>query len=650
MRVTFTTSWIFQGWIKNIIVILCIHVVYSKPCKPNQYLSKDKRCCSKCEPGMYMFASCTANSETKCRPCGDNEYQPDWNNDTKCMPQRFCDKVKGFSQDRPQNPKAAVPCPCMKGFRCSLTNCEWCEPIPPCPPGQGFSTDESSQGSCKSCPEGYFSDNTSTDPCRPWVNCKDFGKLELKPGNAKNNAVCGPAVLISSTSGVVVAILSVIMVVSLVILTLFCYKDKMKLLSVNVRSCVQNLKRSRIQQETMAPPYNGPQHCTYEITRLLRPDESTTLCPSTVLTISGEEESVSATPASLSPVAVEDAPTTPSKDSTTSEGSTVEGEGAVVEGATLPLSGNPSSSSGSGSGSCICVITMKEPVELGENEDYSQVVADGPSGVCSCGGAEREDREEERDSGPTRDKAVEGAAGGVEVRSLGDVGLSRGPEESPLCQNCCPEAGLLGCADCTDLGASQDLYLDYSSLPGKEAMSEARGRGDPSCEGPQGTMALRHMPNEAHSSRTDAQAHGPTTTLSSISSKEQALSLSCSADLKLSETDVDPDCPAHCSETALTSGQVSGNNNTTFISNGQVMNFSGEVIVVYVSQTSQGSCGGETSEPSSCPVQEESNTNHEGSNTPSTPKSPSGARAPSTPQDRNIPVQEMARRWPGVVK
>lgn len=26
MRVTFTTSWIFQGWIKNIIVILCIHV------------------------------------------------------------------------------------------------------------------------------------------------------------------------------------------------------------------------------------------------------------------------------------------------------------------------------------------------------------------------------------------------------------------------------------------------------------------------------------------------------------------------------------------------------------------------------------------------------------------------------------------------
>lgn len=39
--------------------------------------------------------------------------------------------------------------------------------------------------------------------------------------------------VVSSTSGVVVAILSVIMVVSLLILTLFCYKDKMKLLSGN---------------------------------------------------------------------------------------------------------------------------------------------------------------------------------------------------------------------------------------------------------------------------------------------------------------------------------------------------------------------------------------------------------------------------------
>lgn len=100
-------------------------------------------------------------------------------------------------------------------------------------------------------------------------------------------------------------------------------------------------------------------------------------------------------------------------------------------------------------------------------------------------------------------------------------------------------------------------------------------------------------------------------------------------------------------------GQVTGNNNTTFISSGQVMNFSGEVIVVYVSQTSQGSnCssdgvsggGVDTSEPFSCPVQEESNDGS--SDVPSSlPKTPAGS-TPNTLQDSNLPVQEMARRWP----
>ena len=45
--------------------------------------------------------------------------------------------------------------------------------------------------------------------------------------------MCVYIIPVSSTSWVVVAVLSVIMVVSLVILTLFCYKDKMKLLSGN---------------------------------------------------------------------------------------------------------------------------------------------------------------------------------------------------------------------------------------------------------------------------------------------------------------------------------------------------------------------------------------------------------------------------------
>lgn len=57
--------------------------------------------------------------------------------------------------------------------------------------------------------------------------------------------------------------------------------------------------------------------------------------------------------------------------------------------------------------------------------------------------------------------------------------------------------------------------------------------------------------------------------------------------------------------TSFCSGQVSGNHNTTFISSGQVMNFSSDVIVVYVSQTSFGSDGAELDDAFGSPVQEE---------------------------------------------
>lgn len=54
-------------------------------------------------------------------------------------------------------------------------------------------------------------------------------------------------------------------------------------------------------------------------------------------------------------------------------------------------------------------------------------------------------------------------------------------------------------------------------------------------------------------------------------------------------------------------GQVSGNHNTTFISSGQVVNFSGDVIVVYVGPASLGSDGAPLEGDFASPVQEEAN-------------------------------------------
>uniref|UniRef100_A0A8C3W4J0 Tumor necrosis factor receptor superfamily member 5 n=1 Tax=Catagonus wagneri TaxID=51154 RepID=A0A8C3W4J0_9CETA len=64
-------------------------------------------------------------------------------------------------------------------------------------------------------------------------------------------------------------------------------------------------------------------------------------------------------------------------------------------------------------------------------------------------------------------------------------------------------------------------------------------------------------------------------------------------------------CSSSLSSTEPPNGNVTGNSNSTFISSGQVMNFKGDIIVVYVSQNSQEGPAA-AAEPVGRPVQEES--------------------------------------------
>lgn len=49
-------------------------------------------------------------------------------------------------------------------------------------------------------------------------------------------------------------------------------------------------------------------------------------------------------------------------------------------------------------GSCMCVMPVREPLEVGENEDCSQAVSPGTPGTCSCGGIDGEDGGKEETS------------------------------------------------------------------------------------------------------------------------------------------------------------------------------------------------------------------------------------------------------------
>uniref|UniRef100_A0A8D2JT71 TNF receptor superfamily member 11a n=1 Tax=Sciurus vulgaris TaxID=55149 RepID=A0A8D2JT71_SCIVU len=97
-------------------------------------------------------------------------------------------------------------------------------------------------------------------------------------------------------------------------------------------------------------------------------------------------------------------------------------------------------------------------------------------------------------------------------------------------------------------------------------------------------------------------------------------------------------------------GNVTGNSNSTFISSGQVMNFKGDIIVVYVSQTSQeGAAGpGAAAEPVGRPVQEETLARRDSfaGNAPRFPDSCAGAEARlgAGLQEQGAPGPEKASR------
>ncbi|KAG9355956.1 hypothetical protein JZ751_000800 [Albula glossodonta] len=337
--------------------------------------------------------------------------------------------------------------------------------------------------------------------------------------------------LSSTTSWVVVAVLSVIIVISLIILFLFCYKDKLKSLTENVRTCVQDLKRNSMRQETTLPLYDGGhgnQNRTLENTCLIRQEGD----PHDSLSTSASDK-----------LACGEATSTPGGDGKANTEMCREQSEASHQ----PL---PASTFGS----CSCVLSLKEPMELGENEDCSQAVA-----PCSCA----------------------------------DSGGGCPPLEPPMCGSCSYES-LTACPNCSRVHGSCDLCLDSCSGVMQKGMLAPENEGRRAKETlVQGDYRLQGAP---FCCSTDSTAKA----VSLVSDCDQGLSL------HLSTGDMSHGPDLEGSSHAVAAGHVTGHNNTTFISNGQVMNFSGDVIVVYVSQDSQGD-GGDPEEAFASPVQEETN-------------------------------------------
>lgn len=53
-------------------------------------------------------------------------------------------------------------------------------------------------------------------------------------------------------------------------------------------------------------------------------------------------------------------------------------------------------------GSCTCAVPVRQPLEVGENEDCSQAVSPGTPGICSCGSESRKDEKQKEESATTQ--------------------------------------------------------------------------------------------------------------------------------------------------------------------------------------------------------------------------------------------------------
>ncbi|CAL1596812.1 unnamed protein product [Knipowitschia caucasica] len=595
MKFKLFTGWIFRGWIVCLLLLLNAKMGDSKPtCKNDQYLM-ESRCCSKCGPGTRLFAECTDTKDTVCVKCNFDEYQSGWSTKKICTPQKYCDEGKGFGP-RPQNLVAEEPCPCRPNFRCSPINCEYCERIHTCSSGYGLEIVEGKK-ICLPCKKGFFSNEDSADQCKPWTNCKALTRTELQAGTADADAVCGAPVSSAAPSWVIVSVLSVITVLCLLILLLFCYKDKMKLLSVNLRSCVQNLKRTRIQQETLAPLY--PSGVTGGLPKC-SPCETTKLVCQVPLTQTEDPPFPSALAAkALRPQ--EEMEKEACREKTYSVDLS-EGFGEPEE-----VSEDEGDMVSAPSVSCGCVASVQEPLEVGENEDCSQAVDPGTLRTCCCG----EERKRESDGENKTDYVT-----GVSLVSLSS--------HSPPHELCLPlskaNTNIAIKADTFKLEEPYKLKcLDVTSIDNTSSVASAVSSVGPLMTSSFGGDVYQDRPPQCSSLGPSCEEKGAK---------------------QLSTGDCDVECPGSLQSQLVepnnTSGQVSGHHNTTFISSGQVMNFSGDVIVVYVSQTSLSNEEAGPDDAFGSPVQEQAEDTMflESSSTQNSLRQ-------STFQEPTLPVQEM---------
>lgn len=539
-----------------------------------------------------MSARCTGTSDSVCQPCGPNEYMDVWNEEDKCLLHKICDQGKALREVNPGNSTFQRQCACTMGYHWN-EDCDCCQRNTICAPGFGVEhpVQQDKDTMCTPCPKGYFSkDASSTNECKSWTNCTALGMAEIAPGTDKSDAVCAerkmPEPSEEGTNRILYVLVVILFFVALIGIVIFIvyYKNKGKKLTADLQNWANEVC-SQIKG-TKEPPrdafvtvntMNAAVPQTPEGTCLLGPAGSpapgNSCCtsghapcrngsPSTALCEAGgslQEFSVvtETDDDHFPPVPTEDEYM--DKDLNTTD--------------YLSLLSRTASKT---------VSSFSEPMEAGENDSLNQYFSE----IAST-----EDVSISQGTHPSSD------TGGAHVAT--DKLLQKSCQHA---HSCLKETGN---KDTDHFATNYDSEkicvrcgISYRESPRKwnksscaaadSAFTSPETGSYPQCtcglnflSAGQSTLASDHGMEDASSDSTNMKYQNTNRSTSGTNS---------------STSDLPP-----------ASGNVTGNSNSTFISSGQVMNFKGDIIVVYLSQNSQEgtTASGPSEENVGSPVQEE---------------------------------------------
>ncbi|XP_010584301.1 PREDICTED: tumor necrosis factor receptor superfamily member 11A [Haliaeetus leucocephalus] len=576
------------------------------PCENEQHYEYSGRCCTKCEPGKYMSARCTGTSDSVCQPCGPNEYMDVWNEEDKCLLHKICDQGKALREVNPGNSTFQRQCACTMGYHWN-EDCDCCQRNTICAPGFGVErpVQQDKDTMCIPCPRGYFSNvASSTDECKSWTNCTALGMAEIVPGTDKSDAVCTerkmPEPSEDGTNRILYVLIVVLFFVALIGIVIFIvyYKNKGKKLTADL----QNWANEVCSQIKGSKEPHRDAFVTENITNAAVPQASEGMCllgptsspaPGNSCCTSGHAPCRNGSP-SIAPCQAggnlqefsvvnetddDHFPPVPTEDEYTDKD--------LNTADYLSLLSRTASKT---------VSSFSEPMEAGENDSLNQYF----SGIGST-----EDITVSQGFHPSSntdgahtatDKLLQKSCQHAhsclkETDNKGTDHFATNCDSEKICVRCgisyreSPRKWSKPCCAAADSASTSPETGSYAQCTcGLNFLSAG-----------QSTLASDHSMEDASSDSTNMKYQNTNRSTSGTNRSTSGTNRSTSG-TNSSTSDLPP-----------ASGNVTGNSNSTFISSGQVMNFKGDIIVVYLSQNSQegATASGPSEENVGSPVQEE---------------------------------------------